>query len=49
VHDELLLEAPEAEVSAVKQLVRDEMCRAFDLDPPLEVDVGAGDDWNEAK
>jgi DNA polymerase-1 len=49
VHDELLLEAPEAEVSAVKQLVRDEMCGAFDLDPPLEVDVGAGDDWNEAK
>jgi DNA polymerase-1 len=49
VHDELLLEAPEAEVSAVKQLVREEMCRAFDLDPPLEVDVGAGDDWNEAK
>ena len=49
VHDELLLEAPEAEVSAVKQLVREEMCRAFHLDPPLEVDVGAGDDWNEAK
>ena len=49
VHDELLLEAPEAEVSAVKQLVGDEMCRAFDLDPPLEVDVGAGDDWHEAK
>jgi DNA polymerase-1 len=49
VHDELLLEAPEAEVNAVKQLVREEMCRAFDLDPPLEVDVGAGDDWNEAK
>jgi DNA polymerase-1 len=28
VHDELLLEAPEAEVSAVKELVREEMCRA---------------------
>ena len=42
VHDELLLEAPEAEVSAVKQLVRDEMCQAFELDPPLEVDVGVG-------
>jgi DNA polymerase I len=49
VHDELLLEAPEAEVSAAKQLVREEMCGAFELDPPLEVDVGAGDDWNEAK
>jgi DNA polymerase-1 len=49
VHDELLLEAPEAEVSAAKQLVREEMCGAFELDPPLEVDIGAGDDWNEAK
>ena len=49
VHDELLLEAPEAEVSAVKELVREEMVGAFELDPPLEVDVGAGDDWNDAK
>jgi DNA polymerase I len=49
VHDELLLEAPEAEVSAVKELVREEMVGAFELDPPLEVDVGAGDDWHDAK
>ncbi len=49
VHDELLLEVPEAEVSAVKDLVREEMCRAYPLDPPLEVDVGVGGDWNEAK
>jgi DNA polymerase I len=49
VHDELLLEVPDVEVSAVKQLVRDEMCRAYPLDPPLAVDVGVGDDWNEAK
>jgi DNA polymerase-1 len=49
VHDELLLEVPEAEVSALKSLVREEMCRAYPLDPPLEVDVGVGDDWNEAK
>jgi DNA polymerase-1 len=49
VHDELLLEAPEAEVSAVKELLRAEMCGAFPLDPPLEVDVGAGDDWHDAK
>jgi DNA polymerase-1 len=49
VHDELLLEAPEAEVAAAKKLVREEMVGAFELDPPLEVDVGAGDDWNQAK
>jgi DNA polymerase-1 len=49
VHDELLLEVPDAEVSAVKELVRDEMVGAYDLDPPLAVDVGTGDDWSEAK
>src|SRR5436309_6555176 len=49
VHDELLVEAPDAEVSTVKELVREEMCGAYPLDPPLAVDVGAGDDWNEAK
>jgi DNA polymerase-1 len=49
VHDELLVEAPDAEVSTVKELVRAEMVNAYPLDPPLAVDVGAGDDWNEAK
>jgi DNA polymerase-1 len=49
VHDELLVEAPDAEVSTVKTLVREEMIGAYRLDPPLAVDVGAGDDWNEAK
>jgi DNA polymerase-1 len=49
VHDELLLEVPEAEVSAVKSLVREEMCAAYPLDPPLEVDIGVGEDWNDAK
>jgi DNA polymerase-1 len=49
VHDELLVEVPENEVSAARELMRDEMCGAFELDPPLEVDVGVGDDWNDAK
>ena len=49
VHDELLVEAPAAEVSAVKELVRDEMCRAYPLDPPLAVDVGVGESWGDAK
>ena len=49
VHDELLLEVPDAEVSAVKDLVREEMANAFPLDPPLGVDIGTGDDWNDAK
>src|SRR5881398_825514 len=49
VHDELLLEVPEAEVGPVRELVREEMCGAYPLDPPLAVDVGLGDDWAEAK
>ncbi|MEO8291081.1 MAG: DNA polymerase I, partial [Gaiellaceae bacterium] len=49
VHDELLVEAPDVEVSAVKDILREEMCGAYPLDPPLAVEVGAGDDWNEAK
>jgi DNA polymerase I len=49
VHDELLLEVPEAEINTVRELVRTEMCGAYDLDPPLGVDIGVGDDWNEAK
>jgi DNA polymerase-1 len=49
VHDELLLEVPEAEVGAVRELVRAEMVGAYPLDPPLAVDLGVGEDWNEAK
>jgi DNA polymerase I len=49
VHDELLLEVPDVELSSVKELVRAEMCGAYALDPPLAVDIGVGDDWNEAK
>ncbi len=49
VHDELLLEVPETEVTKVRELVREEMVGAYPLDPPLAVDVGVGDDWAEAK
>ena len=49
VHDELLLEVPETEVSTVRDVVREEMVGAYPLDPPLAVDVGVGDDWADAK
>ena len=49
VHDELLLEVPEPEVSKVRELVREEMVGAYDLDPKLGVDIGVGDNWAEAK
>jgi DNA polymerase I len=49
VHDELLVEAPDVELSAIKNILHEEMCGAYPLDPPLAVEVGVGDDWNEAK
>jgi DNA polymerase-1 len=49
VHDELLLEVPEVETSAVRELVRAEMVGAYPLDPPLAVEVGLGDTWADAK
>jgi DNA polymerase I len=49
VHDELLLDVPETEISGVRELVRQEMCGAYPLDPPLAVEIGVGENWAEAK
>jgi len=49
IHDELLFEGPPAEIEAAAELVEREMCAAYPLDPPLEVDIGIGPDWLEAK
>lgn len=49
VHDELVLEVPQAEVEEVVALVRTVMEGAYPLDPPLKVDVGIGRNWLEAK
>jgi DNA polymerase-1 len=49
VHDELLLEVPEIETSAVRDLVREEMVGAYPLDPPLAVEAAVGDTWADAK
>ncbi|HEU4739264.1 MAG TPA: DNA polymerase I [Solirubrobacterales bacterium] len=49
IHDELLFEGPPSEMKAAAELVEREMCAAYQLDPPLEVDVGVGQDWLDAK
>ena len=49
IHDELLYEAPEGEAAEAGEIVRREMVAAFELDPPLAVDVGIGPNWLEAK
>ncbi|HEX9733885.1 MAG TPA: DNA polymerase I [Thermoanaerobaculia bacterium] len=48
IHDELVFEAPVAEVDAVVELVRREMVEVYPLTVPLAVDVGVGDTWGEA-
>ena len=40
---------PITEAEAVIELARREMCAAYELEPPLEVDAGAGLDWLSAK
>jgi DNA polymerase-1 len=49
VHDELLFEAPEAEAEAVGAVVRAAMAGTVQLRVPLDVDVGIGQNWKEAK
>ncbi|MFL5833911.1 MAG: DNA polymerase, partial [Solirubrobacterales bacterium] len=49
IHDELLFEGPPGEMEAAAELVEREMCAAYPLEPPLEVDIGVGQDWLDAK
>lgn len=48
VHDELVLEVPEAELEQVIAGVTERMSDALALDVPLLVEVGVGDNWDEA-
>jgi DNA polymerase-1 len=49
VHDELLLEVPDAELDAVRPLVIDIMSNAYQLDIPLKVEAATGANWLELK
>ncbi len=48
VHDELVFEVPRDELEAMKRLVTEEMQNAMTLSVPIEVEVGAGENWLEA-
>ena len=48
VHDELVFEVAETQADALKQMVIEQMIAAGDLKVPLEVDVGVGNNWDEA-
>ena len=49
VHDELLLEAPEAEAEEAEYILKHEMENAVKLKVPLTVDVHTGKNWYDAK
>lgn len=49
VHDELVFECPPGEVEALSTLVRDKMESAAQLDVPLVVELGVGDNWLDTK
>src|SRR5712691_6500326 len=48
VHDELVLEVPQNELEEVKAKLRELMQSVAKLDVPLLVDVGVGDNWDQA-
>lgn len=48
VHDELVLEVPDAEVDIVQSALPEYMCNVMKLDVPLIADVGMGDNWEQA-
>jgi DNA polymerase-1 len=49
VHDELVFEAPEGEREALSSLAREAMAGVAGLAVPLEVGIGYGPNWAEAK
>ena len=49
IHDELLIEAPLSEASAVAEILQEEMMAAANLRVPLSVEVKTGDNWYETK
>ena len=48
VHDELVLEVPEAELESVTSRVKELMQSVASLDVRLVVEVGVGDNWDQA-
>jgi len=48
VHDELVFEVPDAEVTEAEARIRDAMENVYELAVPLVVDVGHGRTWSEA-
>ena len=48
VHDELVFEVPQAELTTATKLIKDEMEGVYPLNIPLKVDINWGKNWGEA-
>ena len=48
VHDELVFEVAEDQIDSFSSSIRDIMCSAAQLEVPLIVDIGVGNNWDEA-
>lgn len=48
VHDELLFDVPEKEVSQFEEIIQNHMENAAELKVPLTIDIGKGKNWFEA-
>ena len=49
VHDELIVECPEAETERVKTILAEEMAGAVSLSVPMIADAESGESWYQAK
>ena len=48
VHDELVLEVTDSDVTEVSKLTQEVMSNIANLDLDLKVDIGIGDNWEQA-
>ncbi len=48
VHDELIVDSPTKETDKVVELLTQSMQEAANLDVPLEIDIGIGNNWDQA-
>jgi DNA polymerase-1 len=49
VHDELVFEALEGEIAVLGEIARQKMAGAYELDPPLEVEIKVGKNWSDVE
>jgi DNA polymerase-1 len=49
IHDELVFEVPREEVGRTAEVVKETMEHVAEIDVPLPVEIGIGENWMDAK